>query len=355
MRFSALCVLAIVTEASPFRRLLGATNPVSVPFPAHIAANLHVSIPVHTPYSIPVSTPLPVPVHTPINHFPIIPVSNQDCSSFQSCWDCLTDDLCLWDPNALGGGECKPSAQCDFTVAVPRPVHLELFAALPPATACVRDPGQCGIQNFDGAPLDPNPQRGAGCTNSGQCPTGEYCVDCTQCRGQQCWHHCGTYGDVSGFCASASLCQINQDSIDNYCPASAPVSNCLFQDCFSCASATGCVWGGSSCYASSWPCSNPGCANYPSQCEASPIPGGNCAYNDCESCAAGLGCAWSGSSCFVSNSPCNTPGCANYPNQCPSFGSVGGSPSSEQSAEPSQPPAGSFESGGSGEASAQSG
>jgi len=297
MRFSTLCILAVATDASPFRRLLGSTSP------AHLSANLHLAIPVHTPVSIPVPVHTPGPVNFPV---PIIPVSNQDCSSFQNCWDCLTDSLCLWDPNALGGGECKPSAQCDFTVAVPHVIHLEALS-LPPATACVRDPGQCGIQNFNGAPLNPNPQRGAGCTNSGQCPTAEYCVDCTQCHGQQCSQRCGFSGDVSGYCAPASLCQINQDSIDNYCPAPASVASCFYTDCYSCASAPGCVWGGFSCYASSWPCSSPGCASYPTQC--------------------------------------------GQPGPVPFLGSV---PSVEQSAELPPPPAASFESG-SGEASAQSG
>jgi len=353
MRFSTLCISVGLVVALPARRLLGAA-PASAPAALHVSGALHIATPVHIP--------APVPVHVP-GHIPqpFPPVHVEDCSAFQNCWDCLSDNLCLWDPNALGGGECKPSSQCDFTVALRVPAHLHALAAAPPATACVRDIGQCGIQNFNGAPLNPNPQRGAGCTNSGQCGYGQYCVDCTQCRGTQCSHRCGTFGSVSGYCTSASLCPINQDSIDNYCPSSTPIitpSNCLHQDCFSCASATGCVWSGSFCYVSSWPCSNPGCANYPSQCGVSPLPG-NCAYNDCFSCASGLGCAWSGSFCYLSNSPCTTPGCANYPNQCPVFGSGGpaeasgeplppvGPSSVESSGEPQssgEPPVSSFES-----------
>jgi len=265
---------------------------------------------------------VPVAVAQPWQPVP----SSSSCDYYQDCWDCLNGPDCLWDPNALNGGQCKPASQCDFTVHVPVAIPEMAMAVRPPATACVRDVSQCGIQNFNGAPLDPNPQRGVGCTNSGQCPSGEYCVNCAQCNAPTCWNSCSAFnGYVSGYCAPASLCPINQDSIDNYCPG--PVaSNCWYSDCYSCAAASGCVWSGSYCSQASWPCNSPGCANDPSQCPGS--WGGNggwgnnngCSYGDCQSCAAGYGCAWSGSYCYYSNAPCNTPGCANYPSQCQWWG-----------------------------------
>jgi len=192
----------------------------------------------------------------------------QACDTYLNCWDCLTSSGCLWDPNALGGGSCKPSSQCDFTVHLYSLRVEATVSAPPPATACVRDQSQCGIHDFDGAPLDPNPQRGVGCTNSGQCGSDQYCVDCTKCGGQHCDSMCNGFGGhVSGYCAPKFLCDYSQDSIDNYCPSQVvPSNNCFYNDCSSCAAAPGCVWSGSYCYYATVPCSSPGCANSPNEC-----------------------------------------------------------------------------------------
>jgi len=247
-----------------------------------------------------------------------VPAPFRSCSSYTTCRGCLTSSGCLWDPNTINGGSCKPSAQCDFTVALRVPAG-GATSSPPPATACVSNPSLCGIHDFNGAPLNNNPNRGVGCTNSGQC-TGshQYCVDCTRCSGSQCNSNCWGPNPVSGYCAPSYLCQNNQDAIEGYCPSSVVtpvVTNCPYSDCYSCTSHSGCIWSGSYCYAGS-SCSYPGCASSYLQCTGG-SGGSSCTATDCASCAAGQGCVWSGSYCYDQTTPgCSQPGCANYPNQC---------------------------------------
>jgi hypothetical protein len=104
-------------------------------------------------------------------------------------------------------------------------------------------------------------------------------------------------------------------------------SACNYYSCSSCAAAYGCVWSGSSCYYSTSPCTNYGCANTPSQCYSGGVVvppvvtyPTSCNYYSCSSCAAAYGCVWSGSSCYFTTTPCYNVGCANTPSQCYSVG-----------------------------------
>jgi len=252
------------------------------------------------------------------------------------CAGCLTRPNCLWDPNTLTGS-CKPQEQCDFTYQQRDLVLTVAATPLPPATACVRTLDRCNQQNFNGAPLDLNNQRGVGCTNHGQCNPDQYCYSCSKCQGS--CSRCTAPGvPVSGMCGPAWRCPIDNDSISQTCPIirSPPilppiipppiiinpppvvVNTCSYLDCGSCTGAYGCVWSGTSCYYTTVPCNNPGCANTPQQCIAVVVPPvtTTCAFNNCQNCAAAQGCAWSGQFCYYALSPCNTYGCANTPNQC---------------------------------------
>jgi hypothetical protein len=262
------------------------------------------------------------------------------CDFYRDCAGCLSRPNCLWDPNTINP-TCKPKEQCDFTY---RGLSLSVAAPaqLPPATACVRTLDQCARQNFNGAQLELNFERGVGCTNHGQCRPDQYCYSCSKCTGG--CASCKAPGiPVAGICGPAWRCPIDNDSISLTCPvvntplptypiaapvvvrpivaAPAVVSCSNYQACGSCTAVNGCVWSGAQCYFSTVACNNVGCANTPNQCRAvapiAPVVPINCAFNNCQNCAGAQGCAWSGSFCYYAVVPCNTPGCANTATQCP--------------------------------------
>lgn len=138
---------------------------------------------------------------------------DRSCDYYTGCVACLSNAQCLWDPNSFT--HCKPKAQCDFTF---RTASLSIGGApAAPSTACVKTVDQCSRTNFDGALLTGNEDRGAGCTNHGQCLNGQYCFSCSKCRGD--CSICNRGGDpVSGACAPLSRCSIDRDSINDLCP-----------------------------------------------------------------------------------------------------------------------------------------
>jgi hypothetical protein len=87
----------------------------------------------------------------------------------------------------------------------------------PPATACVKSVDKCLQKDFNGAVLTLNEDRGAGCTNHGQCYAGQYCFSCSKCRGD-CTPCRRAGAPVSGACAPLSRCPIDLDSINDLCP-----------------------------------------------------------------------------------------------------------------------------------------
>lgn len=212
------------------------------------------------------------------SYAPAYPTYSGSCSYYNDCWSCLGNSACLWDPNTGSGnwgrGTCKPATECDFTYQ-PRALALSVSAAAPPpATACVRAVSQCSQSNFNGAILNPNPRRGVGCTNHGQCGANQYCYSCAKCVGN--CGGCSSMYPSSGMCGPAYRCPIDNDSISNTCPGSSnvptfPGGSCSsYYSCSPCTAAYGCIWSGSSCYYSTTPCSGYGCANTPSQCSSVP-------------------------------------------------------------------------------------